>query len=124
MIDRRPALVAACASADDVAATIDFARRHDLPLAVRGGGHNGGGLGVVDDGVVLDLAPLNGIEVDASARTVRVGGGCTWRRSTPQRTRTGSPRPRASSARPASAGSRSVAASAISRASTGSRSTT
>ena len=78
MIDRRPALIARCANAGDVAETIAFARRHDLLLAVRGGGHNGAGLGVVDDGVVLDLSALKTIEVDAGARTVRVGGGCTW----------------------------------------------
>ena len=53
MIDRRPALIALCKSPDDVAAVIRFARDHDLPLAVRGGGHNGGGLGVVDDGLVI-----------------------------------------------------------------------
>jgi FAD/FMN-containing dehydrogenase len=78
MIDRRPALIARCAGAADVAETISFARRHDLLLAVRGGGHNGGGLGVCDDGVVLDLSLLQSIEVDPAARTVRVGGGCTW----------------------------------------------
>src|SRR5450755_1578410 len=78
MIDRRPALIARCANAGDVAETIAFARGHDLRLAVRGGGHNGAGLGVVDDGVVLDLSALKTIEVDAGARTVRVGGGCTW----------------------------------------------
>ncbi len=78
MIDRRPALICRCANSDDVAATIAFARRHDLLLAVRGGGHNGGGLGVVDDGVVLDLSQLNTIDVDAAGRTVRAGGGCTW----------------------------------------------
>jgi hypothetical protein len=78
MIDRRPALIARCADAADVAETISFARRHDLLLAVRGGGHNGGGLGVCDDGVVLDLSLLQSIEVDPAARTVRVGGGCTW----------------------------------------------
>lgn len=78
MIDRRPALVARCANIPDVAATIAFARRHDLLLAVRGGGHNGGGLGVCDDGVVLDLSLLNSIEVDPANNTVRVGGGCTW----------------------------------------------
>jgi hypothetical protein len=77
MIDRRPALVATCTSAADVAAGIAFARRHDLLLAIRGGGHNGAGLGVCDDGVVLDLSPLQTIEVDAGAGTVRVGGGST-----------------------------------------------
>ncbi len=78
MIDRRPGLIARCASSADVAATISFARRHDLLLAVRGGGHNAGGLGVCDDGVVLDLSPLQSIEVDPAARTARAGGGCTW----------------------------------------------
>jgi FAD/FMN-containing dehydrogenase len=77
MIDRRPALIAKCTSTADVAATIAFARAHDLLLAIRCGGHNGGGLGVVDDGVVLDLSLINGISVDPKARTVRVGGGCT-----------------------------------------------
>ena len=78
MIDRRPAGIARCASPGDVAATIGFARRHDLLLAVRGGGHNGGGLGVCDDGLVVDLAGLDTIEIDTDARTVRAGGGCTW----------------------------------------------
>jgi FAD/FMN-containing dehydrogenase len=76
MIDRHPALIVRCASADEVARTIAFARAHDAPLAVRGGGHNGGGLGVVDDGVVIDLSLLD--EVVVGPDVVRAGGGCTW----------------------------------------------
>ena len=78
MIDKRPAVIARCASSEDVAQVVGFAREHDLPLAIRGGGHNGGGLGSVDDGVVVDLTRLRSISVDPGARTVRVGGGCTW----------------------------------------------
>ncbi len=78
MIDRRPALIARPADTASVAAVVGFARAHDLPIAVRGGGHNGAGLGVVDDGVVIDLSALDSIEVDPEARTVRVGGGATW----------------------------------------------
>jgi len=78
MIDKRPALIAQCSGPDDVAHIVAFARDHDLLVAVRGGGHNGAGLGTCDDGVVIDLSRLNGIEVDPQARTVRVGGGSTW----------------------------------------------
>ena len=78
MIDRRPALIVRCSSPGDVARTIAFAREHDTPLAVRGGGHNGGGLGVVDDGVVIDLAAMDAVFVDTASDTVRVGGGATW----------------------------------------------
>jgi FAD/FMN-containing dehydrogenase len=78
MIDRRPALLARAADPQDVSAVVSFAAAHDLLLAVRGGAHNGAGLGTVDDGIVLDLGGLKSIEVDLEARTVRVGGGCTW----------------------------------------------
>jgi FAD/FMN-containing dehydrogenase len=78
MIDRHPALIARCATPADVAAVIGFARAHGSLLAVRGGGHNGGGLGSCDDGVVIDLSPMRQIDVDADKKTVRVGGGCTW----------------------------------------------
>src|SRR3954452_15014223 len=78
MIDRTPALIARPARAEDVARAVGFARDHGLLLAVRGGGHNGGGLGTCDEGVVIDLGLLNEVRVDPQARTVRVGGGCTW----------------------------------------------
>jgi len=78
MIDKRPALIARCAGADDVAAVIRFAREHDLPLAIRAGGHNGAGLASVDGGVVCDLSLLRDISVDPGTRTIRVGGGCLW----------------------------------------------
>jgi FAD/FMN-containing dehydrogenase len=78
MIDRRPALVARCVDAADVIAVVNFAREHDLRLAVRCGGHSVPGYGTVDDGVVLDLSPMKGILVDPEARVVTVEGGCTW----------------------------------------------
>src|SRR4051812_43439983 len=78
MIDKRPALIARCADADDVATVVGFARDHGLLLAVRGGGHNGAGLGTCDDGVVIDLSLLKDVEVDPGNKTVRVGGGCVW----------------------------------------------
>ncbi len=78
MIDKRPALIARCASPDDVTRALGFARAHDLVVAIRGGGHNGAGLGSCDDGLVIDLSLLRDVQVDPEARTVRVGGGCTW----------------------------------------------
>jgi FAD/FMN-containing dehydrogenase len=78
MIDKRPAVIARCASAGAVAKAIGFARSQDLPIAIRGGGHNGGGLGSVDDGLVVDLSLLRSVSVEPDTQTVRVGGGCTW----------------------------------------------
>jgi FAD/FMN-containing dehydrogenase len=78
MIDKRPAVIARCATAEDVSQAVRFARDRGLPLAIRGGGHNGAGLGTCDDGVVVDLCLLKSIDVDPQARTVRVGGGSTW----------------------------------------------
>jgi FAD/FMN-containing dehydrogenase len=78
MIDRRPALIAYCADVADVIAAVGFAREHGLPLAVRGGGHSGPGLGVCDDGVVVDLSAMKGVRVDPTACTARVEGGCVW----------------------------------------------
>ncbi len=78
MIDRRPAAVLRCHDVADVVAGVRFARDHRLDLAVRGGGHNAAGLGVWDDALVLDLAPMRSTTVDPAAGTVRVDGGCTW----------------------------------------------
>jgi FAD/FMN-containing dehydrogenase len=78
MIDRRPALIARCVDVADVIAAVTFARQHELTLAVRGGGHSGPGLGVCDDGLVIDLSRMRGIHVDPAERTARVEGGCTW----------------------------------------------
>jgi len=78
MIDKRPALIARCAGADDVSAAVRFARDEGLPLAVRGGGHNVAGTAVVDDGLVIDLSAMRGVRIDASGRTVHVQGGATW----------------------------------------------
>ncbi|MFB7218350.1 FAD-binding oxidoreductase [Streptomyces sp. NPDC056227] len=75
MIDRRPAAVVRCADAADVMAAVDFVRDEGLELAVRGGGHSGAGLCLVDDGVTLDLSPMRWAHIDPAARTGRVGGG-------------------------------------------------
>jgi FAD/FMN-containing dehydrogenase len=75
MIDKRPALIARCTDAADVIAAVGHARREGMPLAVRGGGHNGGGLGSVDDGLVIDLSGMRGVLVDPASRVARVLGG-------------------------------------------------
>lgn len=78
MIDRRPRMIARCADVADVITAVNFGRENDLLIAIRGGGHNGGGLGICDDGLVIDLSLIKYTRVDPAARTVRVGGGCTW----------------------------------------------
>ena len=78
LIDRRPALIARCADAGDVVATIQAGRVSRLPLAVRGGGHSAPGYGTCDGGIVLDLSLMNAVTVDPQARTARAGGGTTW----------------------------------------------
>jgi FAD/FMN-containing dehydrogenase len=78
MIDRRPALIARCASTSDVVAAVGFARRHELLVAVRAGGHSVPGYGVCDGGIVIDVAPMKGIRVDAEARVAHAEAGLTW----------------------------------------------
>ncbi|WP_224450090.1 FAD-binding oxidoreductase [Haloprofundus salilacus] len=77
MIDRFPALIARCSGTADVVEAVQFAREHDLPLAVRGGGHNVAGNAVCDDGIVVDLSAMNGVFVDPDDRRVRAQGGAT-----------------------------------------------
>src|SRR5262245_36658712 len=78
MIDRRPAWIARCRGVEDVQNAIRFARDNDLPLAIRGGGHNAAGLGVCDGGLVIDLGGMRDVIVDPVKRTARAGGGATW----------------------------------------------
>jgi FAD/FMN-containing dehydrogenase len=78
MIDRRPRLIARCVDTADVIAAVNLARETGTLLAVRGGGHNAGGLGVWDDALVVDLSAMRGVHVDAAQGTVRVEGGATW----------------------------------------------
>jgi FAD/FMN-containing dehydrogenase len=78
MIDRHPALIARCADVADVIAAVNFGRENNLLVSIRGGGHNAGGLGICDDGLVIDLSLMRYVHVDPAARIVRVGGGSTW----------------------------------------------
>jgi len=78
MIDRHPRLIARCVDAADVIAAVNLARESGTLLAVRGGGHNAGGLGVWDDALVADLSTMRSVHVDPAAGTVRVEGGATW----------------------------------------------
>ncbi len=78
LIDRRPGVIARCVSAGDVAVAFDFARTHELEVAVRGGGHNPAGHCVCDGGLVIDLSLMRTVEVNGEARIARADGGATW----------------------------------------------
>ena len=77
MIDKHPGIIAQCADVADVIRSVNFARENNVLLAVRGGGHNAGGLGICDDGLVIDLSKIKYTHVDPQAKTVVAGGGCT-----------------------------------------------
>jgi FAD/FMN-containing dehydrogenase len=75
MVDKRPALIARCAGAEDVIACVRFARDRDLLVSVRGGGHNYAGKSVCDGGLMIDLSPMKAIRVDAGRRVARAQAG-------------------------------------------------
>jgi FAD/FMN-containing dehydrogenase len=75
---RTPALIVRCSDAADVIAAVGFARSNGLAIAVRGGGHSIAGFSTVDDGIVIDLSPMNDVRVDPAARRASVGGGAVW----------------------------------------------
>jgi len=78
MVDRHPALIARCTSAEDVVSAVDFGRENGLIISVRGGAHSTPGYSSCDGGIVIDLGPMNGVDVDPDARTARVQGGAKW----------------------------------------------
>lgn len=79
LIDKRPALVAECRGVADVVDAVKYARAQKLEIAVRGGGHNVGGRATVDKGLMIDLAQMRGVQVDAKSRIARAEGGTTWK---------------------------------------------
>ena len=78
MIDRRPRLIARCTDVADVIAAVNFGRDNNLLISIRGGGHNAGGLGVCDNGLVIDLSPMRYVHVDPKKQTILAGGGALW----------------------------------------------
>jgi FAD/FMN-containing dehydrogenase len=75
MIDRRPALIVQCAGTADIIGAVDFAKEHDIPISVKGAGHNVAGRAVEDDALMIDLSPMNAVRVDPDAKTARVEPG-------------------------------------------------
>lgn len=78
MINRRPGVIVKCVDVADVIYSVNFGRENHLKVAVRGGGHNGGGLGICDEGMVIDLSGIKYVRVNSKDKTVRVGGGNVW----------------------------------------------
>ena len=77
MIDRRPAMIARCASPGDIVQAVKFGSKHDLLVSIRGGGHNIAGNAVCDDGLMIDLSLMKRVQVDPQARRATVEPGCT-----------------------------------------------
>jgi FAD/FMN-containing dehydrogenase len=78
LVDKRPALIARCSGAADILDAVALARKRNLEVAVRGGGHNVAGRATIDDGLMIDLAPMKGVHVDPKTRTARAQAGVTW----------------------------------------------
>lgn len=78
MIDKRPLMIAKCVDVGDVITAVNFARNNNILVSIRGGGHNAGGLGICDDGLVIDMSLIKYTRVDPAAKTVLAGGGCVW----------------------------------------------
>ncbi|MEJ6979543.1 FAD-binding oxidoreductase [Pedobacter sp. P351] len=78
MIDKRPRMIVRCADVADVIRSVNFARENNILLSIRSGGHNAGGLGICDDGLVIDLSLIKYTRVDPASKTVVAGGGCLW----------------------------------------------
>lgn len=78
MIKKHPRMIARCADVADVIRCVNFARENKMLVSIRSGGHNAGGLGICDDGLVIDLSPIKYTRINPDLSTVQVGGGCTW----------------------------------------------
>src|SRR5258706_16329200 len=102
MIEKSPVMIARCTDVADIVTAVNFARESDLRVAIRGGGHNGPGLGSVDDGLMIDMSMMKGVRVNPTAHTVRSVPAAPKAMSTTPRISTGWPCRPASSRRPVS----------------------